>query len=79
MIEELIRAWDGPISKEVALELADFGLGKVPSLQKPEQTSPMVCGYCSTGCSLEVHLKDGAAVNLTPDPEYPVFRCWYAV
>ena len=27
----------------------------------------MVCGFCSTGCSLDVHLRDGEAVNLTPD------------
>ena len=32
----------------------------------------MVCGFCSTGCSLSVHLKDGAAVNLSPSPDYPV-------
>src|SRR5687767_10341708 len=32
----------------------------------------MVCGYCSTGCGLKVHLKDGEAVNLTPDANYPV-------
>jgi len=32
----------------------------------------MVCGYCSTGCSLDIHLKDGRAVNLTPTTRYPV-------
>ena len=32
----------------------------------------MVCGFCSTGCGLKVHLKDGEAVNLTADPDYPV-------
>ncbi len=34
----------------------------------------MVCGYCSTGCSLTVHLKDGEAVSLTPAARYPVNR-----
>ena len=33
-----------------------------------------MCGYCSTGCRLTVHLKDGAPVNLTPSPGYPVNR-----
>ena len=33
----------------------------------------MVCGYCSTGCSLTVHLKAGEAVGLTP-ADYPVNR-----
>jgi len=32
----------------------------------------MVCGFCSTGCSLDVHLADGQAVNLTPTVEHPV-------
>ena len=41
---------------------------------KPDATADMVCGYCSTGCSLTVHLKDGEAVGLTPAPAYPVNR-----
>jgi anaerobic selenocysteine-containing dehydrogenase len=32
----------------------------------------MVCGFCSTGCGLNIHLRDGTAVNLSADPEYPV-------
>ena len=32
----------------------------------------MVCGFCSTGCGLKVHLRDGAAVGLSPETEYPV-------
>jgi assimilatory nitrate reductase catalytic subunit len=32
----------------------------------------MVCGFCSTGCGLKIHLRDGSAVNLTPDTAYPV-------
>ena len=32
----------------------------------------MICGYCGTGCSLRVHLKDGEAVNLSADKNYPV-------
>ena len=72
MIKNLIRAFDGPLTEEVKLQPGAFGLGRVPSRLKPEQTTSTVCGFCSTGCSLEVHLQDGAAVNLTPDPEYPV-------
>src|SRR5205807_5174369 len=29
-------------------------------------------GFCSTGCSLDVHLRDGQAVNLSPTAAYPV-------
>ena len=32
----------------------------------------MVCGFCSTGCGLTIHLRDGQAVNLTPTTEHPV-------
>jgi len=32
----------------------------------------MVCGYCSTGCGLNIHLKDGEAVNVTPAADHPV-------
>ena len=32
----------------------------------------MVCGFCSTGCGLTIHLRDGKAVNLTPATEHPV-------
>ncbi len=32
----------------------------------------MVCGFCSVGCSLDVNIKDGAAVSLTPTRDYPV-------
>ena len=49
-----------------------FGLGQVPARQAPDAVATMVCGFCSTGCGLKVHLKKGEAVNLTPDAEYPV-------
>ena len=45
---------------------------KIPSRVKPESTSSMVCGYCSTGCSLNIHLKNGEAVGLSPQTESPV-------
>src|SRR5919106_1200376 len=31
-----------------------------------------VCGFCSVGCSLDVNVKDGVAVSLTPTKDYPV-------
>jgi len=62
----------GPLTRELLLSPGVFGLGKVPERLKPDQTTTMVCGYCSTGCGLSVHLKDGAAVNLSPTTEYPV-------
>jgi assimilatory nitrate reductase catalytic subunit len=49
-----------------------FGLGVVPERQTPSATTPMTCGFCSTGCSLNIHLHGGAAIGLTPNTEYPV-------
>ena len=49
-----------------------FGLGQVPARLAPEAVTSMVCGYCSVGCSLDVHLRDGHAVNLSPTGDYPV-------
>jgi anaerobic selenocysteine-containing dehydrogenase len=34
--------------------------------------SSMVCGFCSVGCSLDVNVKDGVAISLTPTKDYPV-------
>jgi assimilatory nitrate reductase catalytic subunit len=54
------------------LHPGDFGLGKVPARLRPDATTRSVCGFCSTGCSLDVHLQSGVAVNLTPTADYPV-------
>jgi assimilatory nitrate reductase catalytic subunit len=62
----------GPLTSELLLEPGEFGLGKVPVKHKPDATTSMVCGYCSTGCGLNIHLRDGAAINLTPSSDYPV-------
>src|ERR1043165_8316447 len=69
---DLIRAWDGPLTKDLVQAPGDFGLGKVPRRLKPDDTTTMVCGFCSTGCGLKIHLRDGQAINLTPDTDYPV-------
>lgn len=68
----MLRAPDGPLTSELLLEPGRFGLGLVPARLAPDATTQMACGFCSTGCGLTVHLKDGVAVNLTPTPEYPV-------
>jgi len=68
----LLRQWNGPLTEDLVLHPGGFGLGKVPARIKPDVTTRVTCGFCSTGCSLDVHLKDGVAVNLTPTAEYPV-------
>jgi len=68
----LLREWHGPLSAELTLHPGNFGLGKVPARLRPDATTRSVCGFCSTGCSLDVHLQSGQAVNLTPTVDYPV-------
>jgi assimilatory nitrate reductase catalytic subunit len=38
----------------------------------PDRVSASICGFCSTGCSLDVHVRDGDVVNVVPTPAYPV-------
>ncbi len=67
------REWDGPLTEELVRAPARFGLGQLPSAQQPAAVSRSVCGFCSTGCGLLNHLAaDGSAINLSPDPAYPV-------
>ena len=68
----LLRRWNGSFTDELALRTGDFGLGKVPARLKPEAVTRSVCGFCSTGCSLDIHLQSGEAVNLSPSADYPV-------
>lgn len=71
-LDSLLRCWNGKMTGQLLLEPAGFGLGKVPVGLKPDVTTRSVCGFCSTGCSLDIHVKEGAAVNLTPTLDYPV-------
>ncbi|MAS93504.1 MAG: nitrate reductase [Verrucomicrobiales bacterium] len=66
------RTFSGPLTEQLVREPGAFGLGQVPSSLAPEATTSMICGFCSTGCSLNVHLREGAATNLSPAGDYPV-------
>ena len=69
-----LRSFEGPLTELLVRQPGDFGLGQVPAASNPDATSSSVCGFCSTGCLLKIHLRDGEAVNLTPDQSYPVNR-----
>ena len=68
----LIHQRSGPLTSELLREPGHFGLGQVPVNTRPDGTTDVVCGYCSTGCGLRVHLKDNEGINLSPATEYPV-------
>ncbi|MDQ3304540.1 MAG: nitrate reductase [Actinomycetota bacterium] len=65
-------AREGRQGDDLARRPGGFGLGQVPARLAPEAVTSMVCGFCAVGCSLDVHLRDGHAVNLSPTTEYPV-------
>ncbi len=72
-LQKLLRAREGAMTTELVLRPGEFGLGKLPSRLKPAATTTTICGFCSTGCSLKVHLNEkGEAINLSADPNYPV-------
>lgn len=69
------RARSGPMTSELARAPArpELGLPQLPATRAPAATVNTVCGFCATGCSLQVHLDDeGRATNLAADPAYPV-------
>ncbi|WP_309399211.1 molybdopterin oxidoreductase family protein [Cerasicoccus maritimus] len=66
------RQWNGPLTKEIVQRPSEFGLGQLPQRTQPDATTDSVCGYCGTGCSLKVHLKDSEAINLSANQSYPV-------
>jgi assimilatory nitrate reductase catalytic subunit len=69
-----VRARDGRLTRELGRAPGRFGLGQVPAGKTPDATTGMVCGFCSTGCGLTVHLRGGRAVNLSPTTDHPVNR-----
>lgn len=71
-VTTMLRQWHGPLSNEIALGPASLGLGKVPVRLAPDSITTTVCGFCSTGCGLNAHLRDGNAINLSAAPDYPV-------
>jgi len=68
----LLRQWTGPLTEELVRTPGRFGLGQVPNRLEPDATTTMVCGFCSTGCGLKIHMKESQAINLSADTDYPV-------
>jgi assimilatory nitrate reductase catalytic subunit len=70
--EGLLHQKDGPLTADLLRNPGGFGLGQLPARKTPDAVTAMTCGFCSTGCSLTVHLQDGEAVGLSPTTNYPV-------
>ncbi len=74
LVSRLVRQHDGPLTRDLAREPGGFGLGQVPRRLRPDAVTTMICGFCSTGCSLDIHLREGRAVNISPTADYSVNR-----
>jgi assimilatory nitrate reductase catalytic subunit len=70
--EGLLHQKGGPLTADLLRNPGGFGLGQVPARKTPDAVTAMTCGFCSTGCSLTVHLQDGEAIGLSPTTNYPV-------
>ncbi|HEY5947968.1 MAG TPA: nitrate reductase [Kofleriaceae bacterium] len=71
-LANLLFERDGALTSQLAREPGGFGMGQVPTRLRPDAVTSMVCGFCSTGCSLDIHMRDGRAVNVTPSDDYSV-------
>ncbi len=71
-VKNIVRQHEGKLTSALRLANGGHGLGRLPEARVPDATTTMVCGFCSTGCGLNVHLKDQRAVGMTPATEYPV-------
>ncbi len=75
MLDKLLKVLhqrEGPLTDQLRRADGGFDLGQLPDQRKPDSLTKSVCGFCSTGCSLTIHMKDGEAVGLSPTPDYPV-------
>ncbi len=72
VLDKILKQKSGPLTSELLLRPNDFGLGKLPRNLETDGTTTSVCGFCSTGCQLKLHLHQGEAIGLTPSTDYPV-------
>ena len=72
ILPSILQQRDGKMTRELLLHPGEHGLGMTHESLIAETTTTAVCGYCSTGCGLRLHLREGEAVGLTPETLYPV-------
>ncbi len=71
-IKDIFYQEDGRFTEELRLKDSPLSQAKLPAAKLPDGIHKMVCGFCATGCSLDVHIKAGEAINVTPNSAYPV-------
>lgn len=71
-LPQILQARTGKMTRELLLNPGEHGLGMTPESLQAQTTTTAACGYCATGCGLRLHVRDGEAVGLTPETDYPV-------
>ncbi|HET6424486.1 MAG TPA: nitrate reductase [Planctomycetaceae bacterium] len=69
---QLLHQREGVLTRELLLQPSRFGIGHLPSHLQPDAVVSSTCGFCSTGCGLNVHMRNGEAIGLSPSGKYPV-------
>ncbi|MCA9194610.1 MAG: nitrate reductase [Planctomycetales bacterium] len=68
----ILQRISGSMTRELVLEPGRHGLGLSPRTLECDATTTSVCGFCATGCGLQLHLRNHSAVGVTPNVDYPV-------
>lgn len=75
LLHKLLHARTGRMTGELTQKPGRYRLGMLPERLAPATVVRSTCGFCSTGCGLQVHLDAaGRPINLSPDPAFPVNR-----
>lgn len=72
LADRFLRPRTGPLTADLVQTPGEFGLGRVPQRLKPNAITTAVCGFCATGCGLNLHLRNGEAINISAATQYPV-------
>ena len=72
LAQQIVHQKNGPKTAELLRNPGQFGLGQTVEGRAPDGVTTSVCGFCSTGCGLNIHLKNGEAIGLSPKTQYPV-------
>jgi len=72
LFRRLVHDSSGPLTRQLVLNPSAYGLPSRVDAHDADGVVKSVCGYCSTGCNLNISMKDGEAVSLSPATRYPV-------
>ena len=71
IFEQITKSSTGPFTDALKLKQKKH-LGYIPARFDSNKVQKSICGYCSTGCQLDIHTKEEGPILLTPDSQYPV-------